>query len=72
MKYKVGFIGCGNMGGALVKAVSLSLQKGEIAVCDQSKEKTDFFNISFVFHDSYKTPCFYNRYILDRKRIELY
>ena len=42
MKYKVGFIGCGNMGGALVKAVSHSLQRGEIAVCDQSKEKTDF------------------------------
>ena len=41
MKYKVGFIGCGNMGGALIKAVSHSLQKGEIAVCDQNAEKTN-------------------------------
>lgn len=41
MKYKVGFIGCGNMGGALIKAVSRSLQKGEIAVCDQNAEKTN-------------------------------
>jgi pyrroline-5-carboxylate reductase len=40
MNYKVGFIGCGNMGGALVKAVALSLQKGEIAVCDYNEEKT--------------------------------
>ena len=42
MKYKVGFIGCGNMGGALVKAISLSLHKGDIAVCDHHKEKMDF------------------------------
>ncbi len=37
--YKLGFIGCGNMGGALVSAAAKSLKIGEIAVCDQSPEK---------------------------------
>lgn len=32
--YKLGFIGCGNMGGALIAAAAKTLQKGEIAVCD--------------------------------------
>ena len=40
MNCKIGFIGCGNMGGALVKAVAATLQKGEIAVCDHNEEKT--------------------------------
>lgn len=40
MNYKIGFIGCGNMGGALIKAVAATLKKGEIAVCDQDAEKT--------------------------------
>lgn len=39
MKYKIGFIGCGNMGGALVKAVARVLQRGEIAVCDRNDDK---------------------------------
>jgi pyrroline-5-carboxylate reductase len=39
MSYKIGFIGCGNMGSALIKAVSHSLQRGEIAVYDRNKEK---------------------------------
>ncbi len=39
MKYKLGFIGCGNMGGALITAAAATLQKGEIAVCDLDKEK---------------------------------
>ncbi len=39
MKYKLGFIGCGNMGGALITAAAKTLQKGEIAVCDLDKDK---------------------------------
>ncbi len=39
MQYKLGFIGCGNMGGALIAAAAATLQKGEIAVCDLDKEK---------------------------------
>lgn len=41
MSYKVGFIGCGNMGGALLKAVSLQLGKGEIAVFDKDESKAE-------------------------------
>lgn len=41
MSYKVGFIGCGNMGGALLKAVSSQLGKGEIAVFDKDESKTE-------------------------------
>ncbi len=39
MNYKLGFIGCGNMGGALIAATAKSLQKGEIAVCDLDSAK---------------------------------
>jgi pyrroline-5-carboxylate reductase len=42
MNYKIGFIGCGNMGGALVKKVAKTLSPDAIAVCDHNKEKTDF------------------------------
>lgn len=38
-RYKFGFIGCGNMGGALISAVAKSLQAGEIAACDHNAEK---------------------------------
>ncbi|MBQ8374723.1 MAG: pyrroline-5-carboxylate reductase [Clostridia bacterium] len=38
--YRFGFIGCGNMGGALVRSVCKSVAAGEIAVCDYSVEKT--------------------------------
>lgn len=41
MSYAVGFIGCGNMGGALLKAVALRLEKGEIAVFDKDESKTE-------------------------------
>lgn len=34
-----GFIGCGNMGSALVRAVAKTLGGDQIAVCDHSKEK---------------------------------
>lgn len=43
MRYKLGFIGCGNMGGALVKAASKSLRPEEIAVCDADENKTLYF-----------------------------
>lgn len=39
MNYKAGFIGCGNMGGALARAASKSCE-GNIAVCDNDSSKT--------------------------------
>ena len=39
MKYKFGFIGCGNMGGALAQAVAKSINLFEIALCDSNIEK---------------------------------
>lgn len=39
MQYKAGFIGCGNMGGALARAASKSY-RGKIAVCDNDSSKT--------------------------------
>ena len=39
MKYKFGFIGCGNMGGALAQAVAKSANPCEIALCDANIEK---------------------------------
>ncbi len=39
MRYKLGFIGCGNMGGALIAAAAKTLKKGEIAVCDLDENK---------------------------------
>ncbi len=39
MSYKLGFIGCGNMGGALIAAAAKTLKKGEIAVCDLDSAK---------------------------------
>ncbi len=53
MKYKFGFIGCGNMGGALCTAVAKKECDAAICVCDGVKEKTDalcarFSNITAV------------------------
>ncbi len=39
MKYKFGFIGCGNMGGALAQAVAKSVSPTQIALCDANLEK---------------------------------
>jgi len=36
---KIGFIGCGNMGGALIKAAAKSLDAGDIYVYDRCSEK---------------------------------
>lgn len=43
MKYELGFIGCGNMGGALVTAAAKTVDKEKIAVCDFDTEKTEKF-----------------------------
>ncbi len=37
--YLIGFIGCGNMGGALVRAVAKSVGGNNVAVCDYAAEK---------------------------------
>ena len=43
MKYTLGFIGCGNMGGALVTAAAKAVQAKHIAVCDYDKAKVEKF-----------------------------
>lgn len=40
-QFEFGFLGCGNMGGALALAASKVLSVGELAVCDASPEKTE-------------------------------
>ena len=42
-QFTFGFIGCGNMGGALVSAASLVLPANRLAVCDADASKTDAF-----------------------------
>ncbi len=39
MKYILGFIGCGNMGGALVRAAAKAIGGDKIAVCDYDSKK---------------------------------
>ena len=39
MSYTFGFIGCGNMGGALASAAAKSLSNGNLLLCDKSEEK---------------------------------
>ncbi len=41
MRYKAGFIGCGNMGGALARAAAKAVGGEHIAVCDFDMSKTD-------------------------------
>lgn len=41
--YKIGFIGCGNMGGALVTAAAKTVAGGDIAVCDYDQKKAEAF-----------------------------
>ena len=43
MKYEFGFIGVGNMGGAIADAVCRTVKGGNVAVCDTDKNKTDAF-----------------------------
>ena len=40
MNYKLGFIGCGNMGGALIRAAAKAIDGAQIAVCDFDAQKT--------------------------------
>lgn len=40
MKYLFGLIGCGNMGGAIARALSKVLDKDQLAFCDADPEKT--------------------------------
>lgn len=47
MKYTLGFIGCGNMGGALAQAASQSLDGNQIALCDFDKAKVEKFVNAF-------------------------
>ena len=47
MKYKLGFIGCGNMGGALLRAVAKSLDGSLIAVCEHNREKIIPYALEF-------------------------
>ncbi len=46
MNFKFGFIGCGNMGGALVSAAAKTLNANEIAVCDNDEKKLAAFTES--------------------------
>lgn len=41
MKFRFGFIGCGNMGGIILDTVLKSAKGSEICACDSNKEKTD-------------------------------
>ena len=41
MQYKAGFIGCGNMGGALARATAKSIDGNQVAVCDYDSLKTE-------------------------------
>ena len=41
MQYQIGFIGCGNMGGALARAVCKAIGGEHVAVCDYDVAKTD-------------------------------
>ena len=41
MKYEIGFIGCGNMGGALARAVAKSPAGARIALCDPAVDKAE-------------------------------
>lgn len=43
---KTGFIGCGNMGGALIKAAANSIDKNDIYVYDKCREKADALSAS--------------------------
>ncbi len=52
MKYQIGFIGIGNMGGALLRAVCGKIGGGSVAVCDMDKGKLDEASREFGC-----TPC---------------
>ncbi len=45
----IGFIGCGNMGGALVKAAANAGYADSIYICDHFAEKTFQRSSAFMF-----------------------
>lgn len=47
MKYEFGFIGVGNMGGAIADAVCRTMPKGSVAVCDTDANKTGAFGMKY-------------------------
>lgn len=47
MRYIAGFIGCGNMGGALARAAASAIGGSNIAVCDYDKAKTSLLCSEF-------------------------
>ena len=47
MKYTLGFIGCGNMGGALAQAAAKQIAGERIALCDFNKEKVCALQTAF-------------------------
>jgi DNA-binding transcriptional LysR family regulator len=47
MRYTLGFIGCGNMGGALVTAASREVVCNKIAICDYDERKTSALEQEF-------------------------
>ena len=47
MEYTLGFIGCGNMGGALAQAASKQLSGDKIALCDFNTEKVNALQAAF-------------------------
>lgn len=47
MRYKAGFIGCGNMGGALARAAASAIGGTSIAVCDNDEAKTSLLRSEF-------------------------
>jgi pyrroline-5-carboxylate reductase len=49
MKYEFGFIGCGNMGGAIADAVAKSVAAEKLACADYFKEKTDRLHDTYGF-----------------------
>ena len=49
---KIGFIGCGNMGGALVKAAANAGYADSIYICDHFAEKTDALSKELGVHVS--------------------
>lgn len=53
-RFTFGFLGCGNMGGALALAASKALNNGQLAVCDALASKTEFLTKSgkAVFADA--------------------
>lgn len=50
MQYELGFLGCGNMGGALLAAAAERVPAGKIAVFDPDTRKTDVARVAHGVH----------------------